>query len=57
MLPRSSEGFAFLSANNLKTVDIRKAVCEGMDWIQLAQDLDRDQLRALVNALINLRGP
>jgi len=29
--------------------------CEGMDWIDVAQD--RDRRRALVNAVMNLRVP
>jgi hypothetical protein len=38
--------------NNIK-MDLRKIVSDGMDWIDLAQD--RDQWRALVNTLMNLR--
>jgi hypothetical protein len=37
------------------TMDIREIGWEGMDWIYLAQD--RDQWRALVNTVMNLRVP
>jgi hypothetical protein len=38
--------------NNIK-MDLRGIGWGGMDWIDLAQD--RDQWRALVNAVMNLR--
>ena len=36
-------------------MDIHEVGCEGMDWIDLAQDKDR--WRALVNAVMNLQVP
>jgi hypothetical protein len=40
--------------DNIK-MDLGKIGWDGMDWIELAQD--RDQRRALVNMVINLRVP
>jgi hypothetical protein len=40
--------------DNIK-MDLRETGWDGMDWIDLAQD--RDQWRALVNTVINLRVP
>jgi hypothetical protein len=39
---------------NIKT-DLKEIVCEGVHWIQLAQD--RDQRWILVNTIMNLRIP
>jgi len=40
--------------DNIK-MDLWEVGCEGMDWIDIAQD--RDTWRALVNAVMNLRDP
>jgi hypothetical protein len=40
--------------DNIK-MDLREIGWDGMDWIDLAQD--KDQWRALVNAVMNLRVP
>jgi hypothetical protein len=38
--------------DNIK-MDLREMECDGMDWIDLTQD--RDQWKALVNTVMNLR--
>jgi hypothetical protein len=40
--------------DNIK-IDLREIGWDGMDWIDLAKD--RDQWRALVNTVMNLRVP
>jgi hypothetical protein len=36
-------------------IDLRESVWDGIDWIDLAQE--RDQWRALMNTVMNLRVP
>jgi len=40
--------------DNIK-MDLKEVGCEGMDWIDLAQD--RDRWRVLANAVMNLGVP
>jgi hypothetical protein len=40
--------------NNIK-IDLREIESDDMDWIDLAQD--KDQWRALVNTVMNIRVP
>jgi hypothetical protein len=44
----------YLFLDNIK-MDLREIGWDGMDWIDLAQD--RDQWRAIVNTVMNLRVP
>jgi hypothetical protein len=45
---------SFRWVDNIK-IDLREIGWDGMDWVDLAQD--RDQWRALVDTVMNLRVP
>jgi hypothetical protein len=49
------EGRRQLGRPRRRWVNLREIGWDGIDWIELAQD--RDQWRALVNAVMNLRVP
>jgi hypothetical protein len=49
------EGKRPLERPRRRWVNLRKIGWDGMDWIDLAQD--RDQWRAFVNTVMNLRVP
>jgi hypothetical protein len=51
---RQLVGSSYRWEDNIKT-DLQEVECEGMDWINLAQD--RDRWLARVNAAVNLRVP
>jgi hypothetical protein len=56
-LKNSDNVFEFNIKNHIKNIkiDLREIGWNGGDWIDLAQD--RDQWRALVKAVMNLRVP
>jgi hypothetical protein len=47
--------FVSWSLPQILLMDLREIGWDGVDWIELAQD--RDQWRALVNMVMNLRVP
>ena len=55
--PEGKRSFGILRRrweNNIK-MDLQAVGCEGVDWIELAQDMDR--WRTLMNAAMKLRVP
>jgi hypothetical protein len=55
ILVGKSEGKRPLGRPRRRWVDLREIGLDGVDWIGMAQD--RDQWRALVNMVLNLRVP
>jgi hypothetical protein len=47
--------FGIWNVRSMYKIDLREIGWDGMDWIDLAQD--RDQWRAVVNTVMNLRVP
>jgi len=52
---KSPHGRSRLRWEDNSKMDLQEVGCGGMDWIDLAQDSERQQ--ALVNAVIKLRVP
>jgi hypothetical protein len=44
-----------LSKGDNNKMDLQEVECEGMDWIDMAQN--RDRCRAIMNAVMNVRVP